>query len=220
MLSKAFSWLSQSFELFKQAGFTFVFQTLFIFLTIVVSYLMKISVLSVFLYIIQLLLSAGMFISFDNLKNSKKITFDNLFDGFSNNLSNLIMLSIIFLLFSLIVSYFLVQFVNINAIYSFKHIDTKSYTPIFIIMLVDVIVNFVLMLAIPFVAIQKLSVFNAIKESIIVCMKNLISLIFLLIVYFVLAILATFSIIGWLVLFPVLIGSIYIIFKEHLQCTK
>jgi membrane-anchored glycerophosphoryl diester phosphodiesterase (GDPDase) len=87
-------------------------------------------------------------------------------------------------------------------------------------MLVDVIVNFVLMLAIPFVAIQKLSVFNAIKESIIVCMKNLISLIFLLIVYFVLAILATFSIIGWLVLFPVLIGSIYIIFKEHLQCTK
>lgn len=215
MLSKAFSWLSQGFELFKQAGFIFVFQTLFIFLTIVVSYLMKIFVLSVFLYVIQLLLTAGMFISFDNVKNSKKITFDNLFDGFSNNLSNLIMLSIIFLLFSLIVSYFLVQFVNIDAISSFKHIDPKNYTPIFIIMLVDVIVNFVLMLAIPFVAIQKLSVFNAIKESIIVCVKNLISLIFLLIVYFVLAILATFSIIGWLVLFPVLIGSTYIIFKEH-----
>lgn len=215
MLSKAFSWLSQGFELFKQAGFIFVFQTLFIFLTIVVSYLMKIFVLSVFLYVIQLLLTAGMFISFDNVKNSKKITFDNLFDGFSNNLSNLIMLSIIFLLLSLIVSYFLVQFVNIDAISSFKHIDPKNYTPIFIIMLVDVIVNFVLMLAIPFVAIQKLSVFNAIKESIIVCVKNLISLIFLLIVYFVLAILATFSIIGWLVLFPVLIGSTYIIFKEH-----
>lgn len=215
MLSKAFSWLSQGFELFKQAGFIFVFQTLFIFLTIVVSYLMKIFVLSVFLYVIQLLLTAGMFISFDNVKNSKKITFDNLFDGFSNNLSNLIMLSIIFLLFSLIVSYFLVQFVNIDAISSFKHIDPKNYTPIFIIMIVDVIVNFVLMLAIPFVAIQKLSVFNAIKESIIVCVKNLISLIFLLIVYFVLAILATFSIIGWLVLFPVLIGSTYIIFKEH-----
>jgi hypothetical protein len=215
MLSKAFSWLSQGFELFKQAGFIFVFQTLFIFLTIVVSYLMKIFVLSVFLYVIQLLLTAGMFISFDNVKNSKKITFDNLFDGFSNNLSNLIMLSIIFLLFSLIVSYFLVQFVNIDAISSFKHIDPKNYTPIFIIMIVDVIVNFVLMLAIPFVAIQKLSVFNAIKESIIVCVKNLISLIFLLIIYFVLAILATFSIIGWLVLFPVLIGSTYIIFKEH-----
>jgi len=215
MLSKAFSWLSQGFELFKQAGFIFVFQTLFIFLTIVVSYLMKIFVLSVFLYVIQLLLTAGMFISFDNVKNSKKITFDNLFDGFSNNLSNLIMLSIIFLLFSLIVSYFLVQFVNIDAISSFKHIDPKNYTPIFIILLVDVIVNFVLMLAIPFVAIQKLSVFNAIKESIIVCVKNLISLIFLLIIYFVLAILATFSIIGWLVLFPVLIGSTYIIFKEH-----
>jgi hypothetical protein len=215
MLSKAFSWLSQGFELFKQAGFVFVFQTLFIFLTIVVSYLMKIFVLSVFLYVIQLLLTAGMFISFDNVKNSKKITFDNLFDGFSNNLSNLIMLSIIFLLFSLIVSYFLVQFVNIDAISSFKHIDPKNYTPIFIIMLVDIIVNFVLMLAIPFVAIQKLSVFNAIKESIIVCVKNLISLIFLLIVYFVLAILATFSIIGWLVLFPVLIGSTYTIFKEH-----
>ena len=215
MLSKAFSWLSQGFELFKQAGFIFVFQTLFIFLTIVVSYLMKIFVLSVFLYVIQLLLTAGMFISFDNVKNSKKITFDNLFDGFSNNLSNLIMLSIIFLLFSLIVSYFLVQFVNIDTISSFKHIDPRNYTPIFIIMLVDIIVNFVLMLAIPFVAIQKLSVFNAIKESIIVCVKNLISLIFLLIVYFVLAILATFSIIGWLVLFPVLIGSTYIIFKEH-----
>jgi|GEM_PF-3248031 len=215
MLSKAFSWLSQGFELFKQAGFIFVFQTLFIFLTIVVSYLMKIFVLSVFLYVIQLLLTAGMFISFDNVKNSKKITFDNLFDGFSNNLSNLIMLSIIFLLFSLIVSYFLVQFVNIDAISSFKHIDPKNYTPIFIIMIVDVIVNFVLMLAIPFVAIQKLSVFNAIKESIIVCVKNLISLIFLLIIYFVLAILATFSIIGWLVLFPVLVGSTYIIFKEH-----
>jgi hypothetical protein len=215
MLSKAFSWLSQGFELFKQAGFIFVFQTLFIFLTVVVSYLMKIFVLSVFLYVIQLLLTAGMFISFDNVKNSKKIIFDNLFDGFSNNLSNLIMLSIIFLLFSLIVSYFLVQFVNIDAISSFKHIDPKNYTPIFIIMLVDIIVNFVLMLAIPFVAIQKLSVFNAIKESIIVCVKNLISLIFLLIVYFVLAILATFSIIGWLVLFPVLIGSTYTIFKEH-----
>jgi hypothetical protein len=215
MLSKAFSWLSQGFELFKQAGFIFVFQTLFIFLTIVVSYLMKIFVLSVLLYVIQLLLIAGMFISFDNVKKSKKITFDNLFDGFSNNLSNLIMLSIIFLLFSLIVSYFLVQFVNIDAISSFKHIDPKNYTPIFIILLVDVIVNFVLMLAIPFVAIQKLSVFNAIKESIIVCVKNLISLIFLLIIYFVLAILATFSIIGWLVLFPVLIGSTYIIFKEH-----
>ena len=215
MLSKAFSWLSQGFELFKQAGFIFVFQTLFIFLTIVVSYLMKIFVLSVFLYVIQLLLTAGMFISFDNVKNSKKITFDNLFDGFSNNLSNLIMLSIIFLLFSLIVSYFLVQFVNIDAISSFKHIDPKNYTPIFIIMIVDVIVNFVLMLAIPFVAIQKLSVFNAIKESIIVCVKNLISLIFLLIIYFVLAILATFSIIGWLVLFPVLVGSTYTIFKEH-----
>jgi hypothetical protein len=215
MLSKAFSWLSQGFELFKQAGFIFVFQTLFIFLTIVVSYLMKIFVLSVLLYVIQLLLTAGMFISFDNVKKSKKITFDNLFDGFSNNLSNLIMLSIIFLLFSLIVSYFLVQFVNIDAISSFKHIDPKNYTPIFIILLVDVIVNFVLMLAIPFVAIQKLSVFNAIKESIIVCVKNLISLIFLLIIYFVLAILATFSIIGWLVLFPVLIGSTYIIFKEH-----
>jgi hypothetical protein len=215
MLTKAFSWLSQGFELFKQAGFIFVFQTLFIFLTIVVSYLMKIFVLSVFLYVIQLLLTAGMFISFDNVKNSKKIIFDNLFDGFSNNLSNLIMLSIIFLLFSLIVSYFLVQFVNIDAISSFKHIDPKNYTPIFIIMIVDVIVNFVLMLAIPFVAIQKLSVFNAIKESIIVCVKNLISLIFLLIIYFVFAILATFSIIGWLVLFPVLIGSTYIIFKEH-----
>ena len=82
-------------------------------------------------------------------------------------------------------------------------------------MFVDIIVSFVLMLAIPFVAIQKLSVFNAIKESIIVCVKNSMSLIFLFIVYIVLAIIATFSIIGWLVLFPVLIGSVYIIFKEH-----
>ncbi|OSS41871.1 putative transmembrane protein [Desulfurella amilsii] len=216
MLSKAFSWLSQGFELFKQAGFIFVFQTLFIFLTIVVSYLMKIFVLSVFLYVIQLLLTAGVFISFDNVKKSKKITFDNLFDGFSNNLSNLITLSIIFLLCSLVVSYFLVQFVNINDVAtSFKHIDSKNYAPISFIMLVDIVVNFVLMLAIPFVAIQKLNVFKAIKESIIVCVKNLIPLIFLLIIYFVLAILATFSIIGWLVLFPVLIGSIYTIFKEN-----
>ncbi|HHS49230.1 MAG TPA: hypothetical protein ENM99_05220, partial [Desulfurella acetivorans] len=116
MLSKAFSWLSQSFELFKQAWLTFVLQTLFILLTIIVSYLMKILILSVFLYVIYLILIAGMFISFDNVKNSKKITFDNLFDGFSNNLSNLIMLGIIFLLFSLIVSYFLAQFVNLDTI--------------------------------------------------------------------------------------------------------
>lgn len=216
MLSKAYSWLSQGFELFKQASFVFVLQTLFIFLTIIVSYLMKIFILSVFLYVIQLILSAGMFISFDNVKNSKKITFDNLFDGFLNNLSNLIMLSIIFLLFSLIISYFLVQFVNIDAVFRLKHIDSKNYLPIFIIMLVDVIVNFILMLAIPFVAIQKLNVFNAIKESVAICARNFIPFIFLFITYFILAILATFSVIGWVVLFPVLIGSVYTIFKENL----
>ncbi len=131
MLSKAISWVAEGFRLFKLAWSVFLLQTLFIFLTIAVSYLMKIFVLSIFLYIIQILLTAGMFISFYNVKNSQKITFDNLFDGFSYNLSGLIMLSIIFLLFSLIASYLLVQFVNVNDFISnYKQIAIKNYTPI------------------------------------------------------------------------------------------
>ncbi|AHF98095.1 MULTISPECIES: hypothetical protein [Desulfurella] len=216
MFSKAFNWLAQGFELFKKAGVTFVLQTAFIFLTITVSYLMKILLLSIFLYVIQLILVAGMFMSFDKIKNSQKIIFDNLFDGFTNNLYNLILLSIIFLLSSFIVSYFLVQFVNIkDLVNNYKHINSINYIPIFIIMLVDIVINFVLMLAMPFITIKKMSVLEAIGKSIVVCLKNFFPLVFLFIIYLPLAFIATISIIGWLILFPVLIGSMYEIFSDN-----
>ncbi|WP_291494314.1 hypothetical protein [Desulfurella sp.] len=217
MFSKAFNWLVQGFELFKKAGITFVLQTAFIFLTITVSYLMKILFLSIFLYVIQLILVAGMFMSFDRIKNSQKIIFDNLFDGFTNNLYNLILLSIIFLLSSFIVSYFLVQFVNIkDLVNSYKHINSINYTPIFIIMLVDIVINFVLMLAMPFITIKKMNVLEAIGKSIIVCLKNFLPLVFLFIIFLPLALIATLSLIGWLILFPVLIGSMYAIFDSYI----
>lgn len=216
MLSKAFDWLSGGFLLFRQAWFVFVLQTAFVFLAIAVSYLMKIFPLSIFLYIIQLILTAGMFISFDHIKNERKITFDNLFDGFSNNLSNLILLSLIFLLFSMLASYALVQFVDItNLTNSYKDLGPKNYLAIFLIMVFDIIINFVLMLAIPFVSIKKMNVLRAIQTSISICFKNLFSLALLLIIYILLSILATISLIGWLLLFPIGIGSVYAIFKEN-----
>ncbi|MGB9756099.1 MAG: hypothetical protein ACPLXO_04360 [Desulfurella sp.] len=216
MLSKAFSWFSGGFELFKQAWLVFVLQTAFIFLTIAVSYLMKIFLLSTFLYIIQLLLTAGMFMSFDNVKNERKITFDNLFDGFSNNFSSLVLLSLIFLIFSLIVSYILVKFLNItNFTTSYKHLDSKSYLAIFLVMIFDIIINFVLILAIPFIAIKKMKILKALQASISICFKHLFTLIFLFFIYIILSVLATFSLLGWLVLFPIGIGSVYTIFKEN-----
>jgi len=216
MLSKAISWFVEGFRLFKLGWSVFLLQTLFLFITIAVSYLMKIFVLSIFLYIIQILLTAGMFISFYNLKNSRKITFDNLFDGFSYNLSGLVMLSIIFLLSSLVVSYLLVQFVNVNDIISnYKQIAIKNYTPIFLIAILDAIINFILTLSMPFVAIKKLNVFESIRKSVVICLKHLISIVILLFIFFVLGVFATFSIIGWLILFPVGIGSIFAIFHEN-----
>ncbi len=215
MLSKAVSWFVEGFRLFKLGWSVFLLQTLFIFITIAVSYLMKIFVLSIFLYIIQILLTAGMFISFYNLKNSRKITFDNLFDGFSYNLSGLIMLSIIFLLSSLVVSYLLVQFVNVNNIINYKQIAIKNYTPIFLIAILDAIINFILMLSMPFVAIKKLNVFESIQKSVVICLRHLISIVILLFIFFVLGVFATFSIIGLLILFPVGIGSIFAIFHEN-----
>lgn len=216
MLSKAFNWLSEAFLLFKQAWFVFVLQTAFVFLTIAVSYLMKIFLLSTFLYVIQLILTAGIFVSFDHVKNDRKITFDNLFDGFSNNFYSLILLSLIFLMFSMFASYALVQFVDItNLTTSYKNLGPKNYLAIFLIMIFDIIINFVLMLAIPFISIKKMNILKAIQTSISICFKNLFSLVLLLIIYILLSILATISLIGWLLLFPIGIGSVYAIFKEN-----
>jgi hypothetical protein len=169
---------------------------------------------------------AGFMIGTRELDIGEGLRFEHMFDGFKSNIGQLMLVGVIYLVGAIIIGVIMAVLVGgafLGALLGFSATGAGVKGTGFIVTLLAVLVvalAFIpLLMALWFapalVVFHELDALSAMKQSFFACLKNIVPFLIYGVVYFVLSIVATLPLLlGWLVLGPMMLASIYIAYKE------
>ncbi|HNL21057.1 MAG TPA: BPSS1780 family membrane protein [Rhodocyclaceae bacterium] len=214
------NWLSQGWDLFRQAPGMWILITLVF--VVIFLILGSIPLLGIVLNLVIPVFTGGFMLGCKALEEGEELRFGHLFAGFSNQAGSLIMVGLIYLVGLVAVA--LVVMVIAGAI-GFgsgvllgKTSMTAGLLPLVVGLLVAVLVLPLAMAvcyAPALVLFHRQGPFDALKSSFSACLKNFMPFLVYGLAFLVLAVLATLPVgLGWFILIPVTQASIYASYKS------
>lgn len=221
------AWLFEGFNLFQKDWLTWIGITIIFFLlsTVVPLFIPLGTMLS---NLVVFTFAGGLMLGCREIDQGGELTVGHLFSGFSDNLSKYIVLGVMYcvgiaviLLLMGILLFIMVGGTNfITDIQTGEFDKLLQYTvSILIAVLVALILYLPMIMAFWFapalIALGKVNAFEAMKLSFAGCMANVMPYLVYGIVGLVLSVLASIPLgLGWLVLFPMTIASIYLSYRD------
>ena len=216
-------WFSQGFGIFKaNAGLWIGMSVVYIVLMMVISFIPLVSIAA---SVLAPVFSGGFMIACRNSERGM-MSFGDLFAGFQQRGGPLVILGLIILGFYLLLGLVLVAVGGGAALLSGGIEPGQEPTValeaagagLLVVMLLAIPLVMAQWFAPALVALHGMAPWTAFKTSFSACMKNLLAFLVYGVIVFVAAVLATIPFgLGWLVLMPVLIGSVYCSYKDVFQ---
>ena len=213
------AWLQRGWEMFKQAPGVWI--------GLAVVYMIIIIVLSIIPFLGALALNllmpvfiGGIMLGCKALEDGQDLSISHLFAGFSNNAGNLVLIGVIYLVGIIAVMVVVgggAAVVGIGA--AAAGAGKLAFIPMIIIGLLAMLLIIPLAMAVWFapalVIFHEVAPFDAMKASFFASIKNFIPFLIYGLVFFVLAIVASIPLLlGWLVLIPVMMASMYAGYRD------
>lgn len=223
---KGVDWFRVGWRLFMQAPLLIFAQFLVILvLAVVIGFVPFLGHLAVTLFFLVFL--AGIFFTVRDLENGLNPAFERLFDGFRQNFRNLLILGLIMMGVQLVlVLFFMVTVGTVGLSSMTMGMGMTGMTALFAAVstaLLALLVALILMIpvsmafffAVPLVALANVEPLEALKSSFYAVLNNVPAFVVYGLLYFVFSILASIPMgLGWLVLGPVTVTSLYAAFKD------
>jgi uncharacterized membrane protein len=216
------AWLTQGWEMFKQApgiwiGITVIFLVIMMVLGVI-------PLVNLIAGLLAPILIGGVMLGCKAQEDGEDLRIGHLFAGFSGHAGNLILVGVIYLagLIAIgIVAALMGGGIGFGAAMmgGGQASAAALILPMLLMMLVMLVLMIPLAMAVWYapalVVLHEVAPFEAMKSSFFVCIKNFVPFLVYGLVVLVLAIVATIPIgLGWLVLMPVLYASIYASYKD------
>lgn len=213
---QGWEWIASGWRTFKAQPGTWILLVLALgFMVIAVSLIPFLGSLA--LPLLMPVFVAGLMLACDKLERDESIAFADLFAGFQRGTGPLVLLGLIGLglTFAVAIPAMVILFV-VGFSGGFANITAGGVAVIVLVYIGLLLpVYMALWFGPPLVALQELPPTRAIAESFRGCLKNIVPFLVYSAVLFLLAILATLPLLlGWFVLGPVMIASIYAAFRD------
>lgn len=216
---RGMAWLSGGWDMFKQAPGVWI-GILIVYVVVIMAASIIPLVNMVAPYVLTPILIGGIMLGCKAQEQGDALTVGHLFAGFSNRASNLAVAGLFYLLGFVVV---MVVAVVLGLVMGFSAAALKSaalgIVTVIIISLVIMAMVIPLLMAIWFapalILFHDVAPLDALKASFQGCLKNMLPFLIYGLIYLVAAVLATLPImLGWLVLGPVTMASVYVSYRE------
>ena len=222
---QGWAWITGGFELFKkQPGMWIALVVVLFVIMIVLSFLNILFFLgSIALMLLMPVFIAGLMIGCQAQQRGSPLEMGHLFAGFKTQTGNLIVLGALALGGVIIVMVPVILIVGVGAFFGAARGDAAGAAAMggsfFIAWLLAMALSVLLYMALWFapalVALRRTAPVDAIKQSFFGCLKNIVPFLIYGIIMMVLSIVATIPLgLGWLVLGPVAIASVYVAYRD------
>jgi uncharacterized membrane protein len=211
-------WFSRGWELFRLAPGPWIGITVVFALTIIV--LSLIPLVNLFVNLLMPVFIGGIMLGCKALDDGEELRLGHLFAGFSGHAGNLVLVGVIYLIGIGLIVGVVVLLVGAGmfgaaALASGKFAVGAIVVPVLVGLLLAVTLAAAIWYAPALVVLQEMSPMQSLKASFFVCIKNIVPFLVYGLVFLVLAIFASIPIfLGWLVLMPVIYGSIYAGYRD------
>ena len=220
---RGLSWFGEGFEIFKQAPWIWILNVVLFFVIVVV--LGEIPIVSILSSLLTPVFVAGLILGCRDLDEGKELKISHLFAGFQNRPGPLIGLGAINLILTILLvviifgGMYAMGSLNLEALETGQISDQEMMSMILagLVMSLFIVPMVMLFWFAPALVVlhDDVGIIEAMKLSFLGCAKNIMPFLVYGIVGFILMILATLPFaLGWLVLGPVLFGTIYTSYKD------
>lgn len=208
------AWLSRGWQMFQMAPGAWIgLAVVYLIIIMVLSFIPFLGALA--LNLLMPVFIGGIMLGCKALDDGDDFGIGHLFAGFSNNAGNLIMVGVIYLvgiIVVMVVAGAAGAVIGVGA--AFGKMGAMALIPMLIVGLLAMLLIIPLAMAVWFapalVIFHEVAPFEAMKASFFVSLKNFVPFLIYGLVFFVLAIIATIPLgLGWLVLIPVMMASMY-----------
>lgn len=222
---RGLSWIGEAWDLFKQApglwiGIVIVMFVMFL----VAAFIPLVGPLATMLFFPVLM--GGLMLGCRALDESQELEFAHLFAGFRQNFGTLVAVGALYLAASVVIMLIVMVITGVGMFAAFSggaqpgagDVGTMFATmglAILISIALTVPVLMAVWLAAPLVVFHDQGALEAMKASFVGCLKNILPFLVYGVIMFVLAIVASIPLgLGWLVLGPMTIASVYTAYRE------
>jgi uncharacterized membrane protein len=217
------SWLGTGFDLFKKSAGNWVVITILFFIIMIV--LSAIPILSIVASLLSPVFVGGIILGCRTLDSGRELEINHLFAGFKAHTSQLIGLGAINILAMLLLLIIVFVVMMIMGFGNMMEMEQAQPNPqqmmamllAFLVMLLVAVPIAMLFWFAPVILVlnDEIGIFESMKYSFQGCLKNIMPFLLYGIVAFILAIIASIPLmLGWLVLMPVVFGSMYAAYKD------
>lgn len=219
---RGWAWIAEGFELFKkQPGMWIGIVLVFFVIMVALSVIPILGTIASFL--LMPVLGGGMMLGCQSLERDGTLDMGHLLAGFKTQTGNLVALGAIGIVGWIIVALPVIAIVGIGAFFGAGRGDVAGMGAIggsfllgmLVALALSILVYMALWFAPALVALRGLAPVAAVKQSFTGCLRNIVPFLIYGLVVLVLSILATIPLaLGWLVLGPVLVASIYVAYRD------
>ena len=219
---RGWAWIAEGFELFrKQPGLWIGIVLVLFVITVALSIIPVLGAIATFL--LMPVFTGGLMLGCQSLQRDGTLEMGHLFAGFKTQTGNLVALGAFAIVGWIIVVLPVIAIVGTGAFLGAARGDAAGIGAIgasFLVALLvalalSILVYMALWFAPALVALRGVAPLAALKQSFAGCLRNIVPFLVYGVVVFVLGILSTIPLaLGWLVLGPVLVASIYVSFLE------
>jgi hypothetical protein len=222
---QGWTWIADGFGLFKKAPGMWIALVIVLFvILIVLSFLNLIFFLGTIATLLLMpVFVGGMMLGCRALQGGGELELGHLFAGFKQHTGNLIVLGALSILAGIVVMIPVIMIVGTGAIFGVMRGDAAGVAAMggsfvlagLVAMALSIPIYMALWFAPALVVLRGLAPVAAVKESFLGCLKNMVPFLIYGIVLLVPSIFATIPfLLGWLVLGPVVIASIYVAYRD------
>ena len=219
---RGWAWIADGFELFKKQPGTWIGMVLVLFVIMVA--LSVIPVLgAIATFLLMPVFTAGMMLGCQSLQRDGTLEIGHLLAGFKTQAGNLVVVGALAIVGWIIVMLPVIAIVGTGAFLGAARGDAAGIGAIgasfmlalLVALALSILVYMALWFAPALVALRGAAPVAALKQSFAGCLKNIIPFLIYGVVVFVLSVLATIPLaLGWLVLGPVLVASVYVAYRD------
>lgn len=220
--SRGWAWIAEGFELFKkQAGLWIGIVLVLFVITIALSLIPLLGAIATVL--LMPVFGGGLMLGCRSLHRDGTLEFNHLFAGFKTHTGSLVALGGFAIVGWIIVALPVLAIVGTGAFFGAARGDAAGIAAIgssfalavLIMLALSILVYMALWFAPALVALRGAAPIAALQQSFSACLKNIVPFLIYGLVVFVLGILATIPLgLGWLVLGPVIVASIYTAYRD------
>jgi len=220
--SRGWSWITEGFEMFKREAGTWILITIVLIVILIALSLIPI-VGSLAVWVLSPVFAGGIMIGCQALAQQGELEVGHLFAGFRDRAGDLLVVGLLSILAWIIVFIPVVLAVGIGAFFAAAGGDARSMAAIgpgvLIAVLLAVGLSVPIYMALWFapalVVLRQMRPLEALKQSFLGCLHNIVAFLVYGIVMMVLGIIAAIPLgLGWLVLAPVIMASVYVAFRD------